>query len=85
MSFWPSDTFLRAEKQWPSEFFLGWLEYLLERIHIDRKTIAIPVITTISFETFEFSSPPTGVNPQVGGFDWRMAYVWNRGPKNFEL
>ena len=32
---------------------------------------------TISHETFEFSVHNKDLDPQVGGFDWRMAYVWN--------
>ena len=56
----------------------GWLEPLLQKIKDQPKTIAVPVITTISWENFAFHG--MGTNPQIGGFDWRLTFQWHSIP-----
>lgn len=56
----------------------GWLEPLLQRIKESPKTIAVPVITTISWENFAFHG--AGTEPQIGGFDWRLTFQWHSIP-----
>ena len=56
----------------------GWMEPLLARIKESPKTIAVPVITTISWDNFAFHG--SGSNPQIGGFDWRLTFQWHAIP-----
>jgi len=58
----------------------GWLEPLLERIKEDQTVVAIPVIDTIDWNTFQYYYG--GHEPQIGGFDWRLTFQWHQIPKH---
>ncbi|XP_043269571.1 LOW QUALITY PROTEIN: polypeptide N-acetylgalactosaminyltransferase 5-like [Venturia canescens] len=52
----------------------GWLEPLLARIAADRRTVVVPIIDALNYETFAYTcSSATGV---WGGFDMRLAFSW---------
>lgn len=55
----------------------GWLEPLLARIVIDRKTVVCPIIDVISDETFEYV---TASDQTWGGFNWKLNFRWYRVP-----
>lgn len=59
---------------------VGWLEPLLERIHLDRRTVVCPVIDVISWEKITYSTVrgPPGVR---GGFNWGLQFKWKKIPK----
>lgn len=46
---------------------------LLQRIKLNRKTIASPVIDNINFDTFKFAAVSTYLR---GGFDWSLDFFW---------
>eukprot|EP00056_Hartaetosiga_gracilis_P020895 m.21812 g.21812 ORF g.21812 m.21812 type:complete len:451 (+) comp8760_c0_seq1:84-1436(+) len=50
----------------------GWLEPLLDRIKRNRKTVAMPIIDAIEFETWEHR---TGLLER-GVFDWTLTFNW---------
>lgn len=64
------------------EVNVQWLEPLLARIHLNRKTVVCPVIDVISLETLEYSHirGPPGVR---GGFNWGLQFKWKKIP-NYE-
>eukprot|EP00056_Hartaetosiga_gracilis_P022234 m.28971 g.28971 ORF g.28971 m.28971 type:complete len:466 (-) comp9526_c0_seq1:88-1485(-) len=51
----------------------GWLEPLLDRIKRNRKTVAMPIIDAIDYETWEHR---TGLLER-GVFDWSLTFNWN--------
>ncbi|KAG8337794.1 Polypeptide N-acetylgalactosaminyltransferase 1 [Homalodisca vitripennis] len=51
----------------------GWLEPLLSRIAMDRKTVVCPIIDVISDETFEYI---TASDMTWGGFNWKLNFRW---------
>jgi polypeptide N-acetylgalactosaminyltransferase len=55
----------------------GWLEPLLSRIALDRKTVVCPIIDVISDETFEYV---TASDQTWGGFNWKLNFRWYRVP-----
>lgn len=55
----------------------GWLEPLLARIVLDRKTVVCPIIDVISDETFEYV---TASDQTWGGFNWKLNFRWYRVP-----
>ena len=59
---------------------VGWLEPLLERIHLNRTTVVCPVIDVISWEKIEYSTfrGPPGVR---GGFNWGLQFKWKKIPE----
>jgi polypeptide N-acetylgalactosaminyltransferase len=50
----------------------GWLEPLIHRIMVNRKTVAMPVIDAIEADTFEVR---TGIL-EVGVFSWTLQFYW---------
>ena len=58
---------------------VGWLEPLMERIHLNRTTVVCPVIDVISWEKIEYSTVrgPPGVR---GGFNWGLQFKWKKIP-----
>ncbi|KAI6181462.1 Adenosylhomocysteinase [Aphelenchoides besseyi] len=54
------------------EVSTGWLEPLLHRIMINKRTVVSPVIDVICDENFGYNT----VNLQTGGFDWRLEFKW---------
>lgn len=55
----------------------GWLEPLLSRIVLDRRTVVCPIIDVISDETFEYV---TASDQTWGGFNWKLNFRWYRVP-----
>jgi polypeptide N-acetylgalactosaminyltransferase len=55
----------------------GWLEPLLSRIALDRRTVVCPIIDVISDETFEYV---TASDQTWGGFNWKLNFRWYRVP-----
>lgn len=51
----------------------GWLEPLLARIVLDRRTVVCPIIDVISDETFEYV---TASDQTWGGFNWKLNFRW---------
>lgn len=61
-------------------FFPGWLEPLLDRIARNPTTVASPTVDAIDKNTFEYK--PEDINDlKVGGFDWKLNFVWNAIPQ----
>ena len=58
----------------------GWLEPLLERIHLDRSTVVCPVIDNINSQTMEYYSGRGDVGNR-GGFNWGLVFKWRKIPK----
>ncbi|XP_018908261.2 polypeptide N-acetylgalactosaminyltransferase 5 isoform X2 [Bemisia tabaci] len=56
----------------------GWLEPLLARIALNRKTVVCPIIDVISDETFEYI---TASDMTWGGFNWKLNFRWYRVPQ----
>lgn len=56
----------------------GWLEPMLARIVVNRKTVVCPIIDVISDETFEYV---TASDQTWGGFNWKLNFRWYRVPK----
>lgn len=56
----------------------GWLEPLLARIAVNRKTVVCPIIDVISDETFEYI---TASDMTWGGFNWKLNFRWYRVPQ----
>lgn len=56
----------------------GWLEPLLARIVVNRRTVVCPIIDVISDETFEYV---TASDQTWGGFNWKLNFRWYRVPK----
>jgi polypeptide N-acetylgalactosaminyltransferase len=54
----------------------GWLEPLLDRIAENPTNVAIPVISVIKTDTFEFIYQTSSISIQYGSFYWRMTYSW---------
>jgi polypeptide N-acetylgalactosaminyltransferase len=52
----------------------GYLEPLLDRIRLNRKTVAMPIIDAIEYETWEHR---TGLLER-GIFDWTLTFKWKR-------
>ncbi|XP_055685223.1 polypeptide N-acetylgalactosaminyltransferase 5 isoform X1 [Lutzomyia longipalpis] len=55
----------------------GWLEPLLARIVVNRKTVVCPIIDVISDDTFEYV---TASDQTWGGFNWKLNFRWYRVP-----
>ncbi|KAL3282878.1 hypothetical protein HHI36_006037 [Cryptolaemus montrouzieri] len=55
----------------------GWIEPLLNRIHENKKNVAVPVIDIINADTFIYSSSPL----VRGGFNWGLHFKWDNVPK----
>lgn len=51
----------------------GWLEPLLERVSLDRKTVVAPIIDVISDDNFEYV---TASDQTLGGFNWQLNFRW---------
>lgn len=56
----------------------GWLEPLLDRINLDRKTVVCPIIDVISDDTFEYL---LGSEMTWGGFNWKLNFRWYPVPE----
>ncbi|XP_050535086.1 polypeptide N-acetylgalactosaminyltransferase 5 isoform X1 [Daktulosphaira vitifoliae] len=56
----------------------GWLEPLLARIVVNRKTVVCPVIDVISDDNFEYV---TASDMTWGGFNWKLNFRWYRVPQ----
>uniref|UniRef100_H3A7G2 Polypeptide N-acetylgalactosaminyltransferase n=1 Tax=Latimeria chalumnae TaxID=7897 RepID=H3A7G2_LATCH len=56
---------------------IGWLEPLLERVHLNRKKVACPVIEVISDKDMSYMSVD---NFQRGVFNWPMNFAWKPIP-----
>lgn len=54
---------------------LGWLEPLLQRIALNRTTVAIPVMDIIDDTTFQYKAFDAG-SINIGGFDWNLQFTW---------
>eukprot|EP00043_Microstomoeca_roanoka_P025592 m.9198 g.9198 ORF g.9198 m.9198 type:complete len:520 (+) comp5660_c0_seq1:76-1635(+) len=52
----------------------GWLEPLLDRIRRNPKTVAMPIIDAIDYETWEHR---TGLLER-GIFDWNLVFLWKQ-------
>uniref|UniRef100_A0A2K5ICB0 Polypeptide N-acetylgalactosaminyltransferase n=1 Tax=Colobus angolensis palliatus TaxID=336983 RepID=A0A2K5ICB0_COLAP len=57
----------------------GWLEPLLQRIREEESAVVCPVIDVIDWNTFEYLG--NSGEPQIGGFDWRLAFTWHMVPE----
>lgn len=51
----------------------GWLEPLLARIVLDRRTVVCPIIDVISDDSFEYV---TASDQTWGGFNWKLNFRW---------
>lgn len=61
-------------------YYSGWLEPLLDRIARNPNVIASATIDEIDKNTFEYK--PENVNDlKIGGFDWKLNFVWNVIPQ----
>uniref|UniRef100_A0A336K344 Polypeptide N-acetylgalactosaminyltransferase n=1 Tax=Culicoides sonorensis TaxID=179676 RepID=A0A336K344_CULSO len=60
----------------------GWLEPLLARIVLDRRTVVCPIIDVISDETFEYV---TASDQTWGGFNWKLNFRWYRAGGLFSI
>jgi len=58
----------------------GWLEPMLERIHLDRSIVVCPVIDNINSQTMEYYSGRGDVGNR-GGFNWGLVFKWRKIPK----
>uniref|UniRef100_A0A672R4J1 Polypeptide N-acetylgalactosaminyltransferase n=1 Tax=Sinocyclocheilus grahami TaxID=75366 RepID=A0A672R4J1_SINGR len=67
-------TFLDAH----CECTTGWLEPLLTRIKLDKKTVVCPIIDVISDDTFEYMA---GSDMTYGGFNWKLNFRWYPVPQ----
>uniref|UniRef100_A0A3B3QKV5 Polypeptide N-acetylgalactosaminyltransferase n=1 Tax=Paramormyrops kingsleyae TaxID=1676925 RepID=A0A3B3QKV5_9TELE len=67
-------TFLDAH----CECTVGWLEPLLARIKMDRRTVVCPIIDVISDDTFEYMA---GSDMTYGGFNWKLNFRWYPVPQ----
>ncbi|MFT7816262.1 polypeptide N-acetylgalactosaminyltransferase 1 [Arapaima gigas] len=67
-------TFLDAH----CECTVGWLEPLLARIKLNRKTVVCPIIDVISDDTFEYMA---GSDMTYGGFNWKLNFRWYPVPQ----
>uniref|UniRef100_A0A8C1IYM4 Polypeptide N-acetylgalactosaminyltransferase n=2 Tax=Cyprinus carpio TaxID=7962 RepID=A0A8C1IYM4_CYPCA len=67
-------TFLDAH----CECTTGWLEPLLARIKLDKKTVVCPIIDVISDDTFEYMA---GSDMTYGGFNWKLNFRWYPVPQ----
>ncbi|KAI6195407.1 Polypeptide N-acetylgalactosaminyltransferase [Aphelenchoides besseyi] len=56
------------------EVSTGWLEPLLHRIMINKRTVVSPVIDSISDNDFGYSE----VTQNVGGFKWNLEFKWSK-------
>ena len=59
---------------------VGWLEPMLERIHINRKTVVCPVIDNINWKTLNYAWGAGDVSNR-GGFNWGLVFKWRKVPK----
>jgi len=59
----------------------GWLEPLLHRISEDDSVVAVPIISTIEWDSFSFRHSQSNIVPQIGGFDWRLTFQWHSIPQ----
>jgi polypeptide N-acetylgalactosaminyltransferase len=57
---------------------VGWLEPLVERIYLNRKTVVCPVIDLIDSDTFRYSGSPL----VRGGFNWGLHFKWKPIPQH---
>lgn len=62
----------------------GWLEPLLQRIAEDDSVVAVPIISTIAWQDFGFHHSSTSIEPQIGGFDWRLTFQWHSIPEEIK-
>ncbi|XP_069075659.1 polypeptide N-acetylgalactosaminyltransferase 1 isoform X2 [Pleurodeles waltl] len=67
-------TFLDAH----CECTVGWLEPLLARIKMNRRTVVCPIIDVISDDTFEYMA---GSDMTYGGFNWKLNFRWYPVPQ----
>ncbi|XP_033099056.1 polypeptide N-acetylgalactosaminyltransferase 1-like, partial [Anneissia japonica] len=56
----------------------GWLEPLLARIYLDRKTVVCPIIDVISDDNFGYHA---GSDLTYGGFNWKLNFRWYGVPQ----
>ena len=57
---------------------VGWLEPLVERIYLNRKTVVCPVIDLIDSDSFRYSGSPL----VRGGFNWGLHFKWKPIPQH---
>ncbi|KAI6200901.1 Polypeptide N-acetylgalactosaminyltransferase [Aphelenchoides besseyi] len=60
------------------EVTIGWLEPMLSRIALDRKTVVAPIIDVISDDNFEYV---TASDTTWGGFNWHLNFRWYTVPE----
>ena len=58
----------------------GWLEPMLERIHLDRSNVVCPVIDKIHAEKLQYFASSADVGSR-GGFSWGLVFKWRSIPK----
>ena len=59
----------------------GWLEPLLDRIALDPNNVVCPVIDVISDSSFGFNAMTTDAPRTIGGFTWKLRFVWFTTPE----
>ena len=58
-----------------------WLRPLLDQVHRDPKSVAVPIIDIINFNTFEYTASPL----VRGGFNWGLHFKWDSVPRHLLL
>lgn len=58
----------------------GWLEPLLEPIHLNQTTVVTLVIDVIDDTTFKYNYGAVS-SLSVGGFDWNLQFNWHGVPE----
>ena len=58
----------------------GWLEPLLEPIHLNETTVVTPVIDVIDDTTFKYNYGAVS-SLSVDGFDWNLQFNWHGIPE----
>lgn len=59
----------------------GWIEPLLDRIAENPSNVVCPTIDIIDTNTFAFNHEQDPKKNLIGGFTWKMFFVWNKIPE----